>query len=45
MLWKKKDIYVNRVKSIIFGMIKCILQTRTQVLKCKNEVKQTEKAH
>ena len=30
MLWKKKDIYVNRVKSIIFGMIKCILQTRTQ---------------
>ena len=33
MLWKKKDIYVKRVKSVIFGMIKCILQIRTQCKK------------
>ena len=25
----KKDIYVNRLESVIFGMQMCILQTRT----------------
>ena len=30
----KKDIYVNRIKSVIFGLQMCILQNKT---KCKGE--------